>query len=72
MAVVEREAELTASPPPWTVALRRVVRALRLVTVALLLVAMARPQTGRQLTTGSGNCLSHAAVSRVVDWSERT
>jgi Ca-activated chloride channel family protein len=38
---------------PWTLALRRVVRALRLVTVALLLIAMARPQTGRQLTTVS-------------------
>ena len=35
---------------PWTVGLRRAVRVLRLVAVALLVTAMARPQTGRQLT----------------------
>jgi Ca-activated chloride channel family protein len=35
---------------PWTLWLRRAVRALRLVAVAVLMTAMARPQTGRELT----------------------
>jgi Ca-activated chloride channel family protein len=36
--------------PSTTLAVRRLVQGLRLVTVALLLLAMARPQTGRTLT----------------------
>jgi len=37
-------------PASLTLALRRFTRALRLITVALLVMAMARPQTGRKLT----------------------
>ncbi len=40
--------QLRISP---AVRLRRVVQAFRLITVALLMLAMARPQTGRKLTT---------------------
>lgn len=36
--------------PSWTLRLRRLVESLRLAAVALLILAMARPQTGRQLT----------------------
>jgi Ca-activated chloride channel family protein len=36
--------------PSTTVLLRRVVESLRVITVALLIMAMARPQTGRKLT----------------------
>jgi Ca-activated chloride channel family protein len=35
---------------PWTLVLRRLVRALRLAAIGLLVLAMARPQTGRKLT----------------------
>ena len=35
---------------PFTLALRRAARALRWVTIALVVLAMARPQTGRKLT----------------------
>lgn len=37
--------------PSWSLRLRRLVRGLRLITLALLVLAMARPQTGRKLTT---------------------
>ncbi len=41
---------LTRLRPSRSLALRRLVRSLRVVTVALLLLAMARPQTGRTQT----------------------
>ena len=37
--------------PSWSLRLRRLVQGLRLITLALLVLAMTRPQTGRKLTT---------------------
>lgn len=42
---------LRRRPPSWRLRWRRLVEASRLVTLALLVLAMARPQTGRSLTT---------------------
>lgn len=45
--------QLTRLKSSWTVRLRRAVQALRLITLALLVLAMARPQTGLKLTKTS-------------------
>ncbi len=45
--------QLDRLKPSWTVRLRRLVLALRLITLALLVLAMARPQTGLKLTKTS-------------------
>ncbi len=45
--------QLAKLKPSWTVRLRRLVLGLRLLTLALLILAMARPQTGLKLTKTS-------------------
>jgi Ca-activated chloride channel family protein len=52
--------------PAKTIALRRLARGLRWITVALLVTAMARPQTGRKLTTVSSEGID---IVLVIDTS---